>query len=125
MAQSRTQSPTVHLLPEVHRTLKLLAVEQGRTLQQVVDEALERYLKTGRDGYGNGSSLNNAELIAHAPTDLALLLAVAEAAREVRDGTGVDYADERLRYAVLQADREDWGRLMTALDALEAITPGA
>ena len=44
MAQSRTQSPTVHLLPEVHRTLKLLAVEQGRTLQQVVDEALEQYL---------------------------------------------------------------------------------
>ena len=60
------------------------------------------------------------DLIAHAPTDLALLLEVAEAAREARDSTGVEYADERLRYAVLQIDREDWTRLMAALDALEA-----
>ena len=62
----------------------------------------------------------NVDLVVHAPTDLALLLEVAEAAREARDSTGVEYADERLRYAVLQIDREDWTRLMAALDALEA-----
>ena len=60
------------------------------------------------------------DLVAHAPTDLALLLEVAEAAREARDSTGVDYADERLRYVVLQIDKEDWTRLMRTLDALEA-----
>ncbi len=62
----------------------------------------------------------DAALVAHAPTDLALLLEVAEAAREARDSSGVECADERLRYVVLQVDKEDLTRLVAALDALDA-----
>ncbi len=40
------QKTTLHLDPELHKRLRLLAIEKGTTFTELMREAAERYLKT-------------------------------------------------------------------------------
>jgi predicted DNA-binding protein len=39
------QKTTLHLAPELHKRLRLLAIEKGVTFTELMREAVERYLK--------------------------------------------------------------------------------
>lgn len=73
---------------------------------------------------GYNSPSDNMDLIAHAPGDIAALLAVAEAARAYRQADGVvaamDGAGGSALDAALAAQDANLDALFAALDALEA-----
>lgn len=67
------------------------------------------YAHSAWDGFGNGSREADAALIAAAPTDLALLLAVAEAAKEMANAfpTFIELRDAQLRLRAALSALED------------------
>jgi hypothetical protein len=72
---------------------------------------------------------DDADFIAHAPDDIAALLAeveqlraVVEAAKEIAANSVID-SDARLRYVIVQPDRTEWGALLQAIEALEGLDP--